>query len=147
MSGDAQRVFSPKATAWPKAASGRAALPGSGGKAEADGTPVWVESAKGSSASAVDVKVLDHAKSAQLGVSGVVFTVDGGDVRGKARVGVDYSSFAEALGGNYASRLHLVSLPACALTTPEVAACRVQTPLVTDRDAVGKNISAEVDLS
>ncbi|MEV4560294.1 RHS repeat-associated core domain-containing protein [Kitasatospora sp. NPDC049285] len=92
------------------------------------------------------MKVLDQAKSAQLGVSGVVFTVDGGDAHGKVRVGVDYSAFAEALGGNYASRLQLVSLPACALTTPEVAACQVRTPLKTDRDAAGKSVSAEVDL-
>ncbi|WP_380282172.1 RHS repeat-associated core domain-containing protein [Kitasatospora purpeofusca] len=76
----------------------------------------------------------------------MVFTVEGGGALGKARVGVDYSAFAEALGGNYASRLRLVSLPACASTTPEVAACQVQTPLVTDRDAAGKAVSAEVDL-
>ncbi|WP_455583746.1 RHS repeat domain-containing protein [Kitasatospora griseola] len=111
--------------------------------AQATGTPVWAKAGK-QPTDGVDVKVLDHAKSAQLGVSGVVFTVDGGDAHGKLRVGVDYSSFAEALGGNYASRLQLVSLPACALTTPEVAACQVQTPLATDRDANAKSLSAEI---
>ncbi|MEV4561968.1 RHS repeat-associated core domain-containing protein [Kitasatospora sp. NPDC049285] len=143
---DAKRAFVPKAVAWPKAASGRAASAAPGAKSQASGTPVWVKGSAGSSAPGADVKVLDQAKAAQLGVSGVVFTVDGGDAHGKVRVGVDYSAFAEALGGNWASRLQLVSLPACALTTPEVAACQVRTPLATDRDAAGKSVSAEVDL-
>ncbi|MEV4559335.1 RHS repeat-associated core domain-containing protein [Kitasatospora sp. NPDC049285] len=143
---DAKRAFAPKAVAWPKAASGRAASAAPGAKSQAAGTPVWVKADSSAAAPGVDVKVLDQAKSAQLGLSGVVFTVDGGDARGKVRVGVDYSAFAEALGGNWASRLQLVSLPACALTTPEVAACQVRTPLKTDRDAAGKSVSAEVDL-
>ncbi len=50
------------------------------------------------------------------------------------RVGVDYSSFAQAYGGNYGSRLKLVELPACALTTPQVTACHRQTPLESAQD-------------
>ncbi|MEV4611330.1 HYD1 signature containing ADP-ribosyltransferase family protein [Kitasatospora sp. NPDC049258] len=116
------------------------------------GTPVWVQAEKSAAGSyqgpdEVGVSVLDRQKSTDLGVSGVLFTVKPTSAgQGSVRVGVDYSAFAEAYGGNYASRLHLVSLPACALTTPEVAACRVQTPLATQRDAKTASLSAKVDL-
>lgn len=157
----AQRTFTPHATTWPKSAksSARLAAPTEktdGAKQTAAGTPVWLQAAKPDSGaykgpSDVGVTVLDHQKSAALGISGVVFTVDPSATatatgEGKVRVGVDYSAFAEAYGGNYASRLHLVTLPACALTTPEVAACRVQTPLPTLRDAKASSVSAEVKL-
>ncbi|MEV8094372.1 polymorphic toxin-type HINT domain-containing protein [Kitasatospora sp. NPDC085879] len=156
-SSQAQRAFTARATKWPKAAKGSAHLSPSEGKADgakqtAAGTPVWLQASKPATGvhagpADVGVTVLDHQRAAALGVSGMVFTLDpstAGD--GKVRVGVDYSSFAEAYGGNYASRLHLVSLPACALTTPEVAACRVQTPLPSQRDAKASSVSADVEL-
>ncbi|WP_158071947.1 RHS repeat domain-containing protein [Kitasatospora sp. CB01950] len=157
---EAQRTFTPRGTTWPKAAKGQARLAAPSEKSDGTrqavaGTPVWLQAAKSGSGahngpSDVGVTVLDHEKSAALGVSGVVFSVDastGGAADGKVRVGVDYSAFAEAYGGNYASRLQLVTLPACALTTPEVASCRVQTPLPTQRDAKASSVSAELELA
>lgn len=48
---------------------------------------------------------------------------------GSVRIGVDYGRFAGSSGGNYGSRLHLVQLLACAVTTPQLASCRTQTAL------------------
>ncbi|WP_145793482.1 polymorphic toxin-type HINT domain-containing protein [Kitasatospora atroaurantiaca] len=152
-----QQTYMPRATAWPKAAKGSAHLAAPAAKADgarqtAAGTPIWVQAKKSATGTYqgpadVGVTVLDHQKSAGLGVSGVVFSVaPSGNGQGGVRIGVDYSSFAEAYGGNYASRLHLVSLPACALTTPDVPSCRVQTPLATQRDAKASTVSAEVEL-
>ncbi|MEW2300872.1 polymorphic toxin-type HINT domain-containing protein [Streptomyces sp. NPDC006655] len=62
------------------------------------------------------------------------------------KVGLDYSAFREAVGGNYASRLRLVELPACALTTPQLAKCRKQTPLASHNDPKKTAVSAEVTL-
>ncbi|MBM9439940.1 polymorphic toxin type 28 domain-containing protein [Actinacidiphila bryophytorum] len=79
--------------------------------------------------------MLAHQDATKLGVNGVLFTVGtaaGG--AGDVQVGLDTAAFGQAYGGNYASRLHLVQLPTCALTTPELAACRTQKPLSTDRD-------------
>ena len=45
---------------------------------------------------------------------------------GSARIGLDYSSFAQVYGGDYGLGLRLVRLPDCVLTTPSVAACRVE---------------------
>ncbi|WP_371493453.1 hypothetical protein OG871_39150 [Kitasatospora sp. NBC_00374] len=155
--GEARKTYTPHATAWPKATSGSVHLAAptdksDGAKQTASGTPVWVQAAKPAAGAyqgpgEVGISVLDRQKSADLGISGVLFTVKPTTAgQGSVRVGVDYSTFAEAYGGNYASRLHLVSLPACALTTPEVPACRVQTPLTTQRDAKTASVSAEVDL-
>jgi RHS repeat-associated protein len=65
---------------------------------------------------------------------------------GRVRVGFDYSAFAQAYGGDYAQSLRLVELPACALTTPRLAACRAQTPLASTNDAATKSVSATVAL-
>ncbi|MHA6764621.1 hypothetical protein [Streptacidiphilus sp. PAMC 29251] len=116
------------------------------------GNPVWGQALpdkKGGYAgpSSLGVKVLGHSAATAVGVSGLLAQVTpAGAGRGAVRVGVDYSSFAQAYGGDYASRLHLVSLPACALTTPQLAACRVQTPLATTNDGSAKSLSATVTL-
>lgn len=55
-----------------------------------------------------------------------VFTVervDGVSSPGAVDLQVDYSGYAEAFGGNYADRLRLVELPACALTRPSDPSC------------------------
>ncbi|GLW59635.1 hypothetical protein Kpho01_76450 [Kitasatospora phosalacinea] len=154
----AQRAFTPHATTWPAAAKSSAHVlapseKSDGARQVAAGTPVWLQAPKSEDGahqgpSDIGVSVFDHQKAAALGVSGVVFTVDPSSAtsKSKVRVGVDYSAFAEAFGGNYASRLHLVTLPACALTTPDVAACRVQTPLATQQDPKTTSVSAEVEL-
>jgi len=79
------------------------------------------------------------------GISGVIFSVSGTG-RGVSQVSLDYRSFAFADGGGYASRLRLVELPACALTTPGVAACRKQTPLKSANDVSKDSLSANVAL-
>lgn len=87
------------------------------------------------------VTVLPHDAAAKAGIDGVVFTVAQATA---GAVAVDYSAFAEAAGGGYGARLHLVSLPACALTTPAVAACRTQTPLASTNDAAAQIVSASL---
>ncbi|WP_370082485.1 RHS repeat-associated core domain-containing protein [Streptacidiphilus sp. MAP12-16] len=149
-----QRVPSPnyKATAthWPAAAS--STLPIGTARSRATGSPVWGQALpdpKGVYAgpSSLGVKVLSRSAAAAAGVSGVLAQVTpAGAGRGAVRVGVDYSSFAQAYGGDYQGRLRLVQLPACALTTPQVASCRVQTPLAAVNDTVTKSLSATVTL-
>ncbi len=157
----ADRVFRAMATRWPAAASGsvtlRAPLPGqqAGPASRIAGTPVWVqavgdggiEEGTYQGPSQVSATVLSHARAVALGVSAVVFKVGGGGpVAGSVRVGLDYGAFSQAYGGNYGSRLRLVALPACALTTPQVAACRSQTPLDSVQDYRASAVSAVVSL-
>ncbi|MEV4621174.1 RHS repeat-associated core domain-containing protein [Asanoa sp. NPDC049573] len=80
--------------------------------------------------------------------NGVVLELTRGDEESsaaKANVAIDYSGFATAFGGDWAARLRLVSLPACALTTPEVPAC-APAPLATRNDATSRRVSADVAL-
>ncbi|GAA1999456.1 polymorphic toxin-type HINT domain-containing protein [Catenulispora subtropica] len=79
-------------------------------------------------ADTVHVKVLDQAAAKAARVSGVLLSVtSAGRTPGPLAGEFDYSSFRNAGGAGFGARLHLVSLPACALTTPQVPACQVQT--------------------
>ncbi|AUG78182.1 hypothetical protein CFP65_3386 [Kitasatospora sp. MMS16-BH015] len=96
----------------------------------------------------VQVAMLDRARGEQAGVRGPVFTVTPSDSSGgRVSLELDYSAFKDAYGANWGSRLQLVQLPACALTTPDQAQCRTTTPVASSaNDAVGKRLVADVDL-
>lgn len=98
------------------------------GRVKAGSLPVWVASAptpagqdvvrgSGAAISTVDrvrVEVAGRAEAARAGVSGIVVKVsraDGVRRAGAVTVQVDYSGFAEAYGGDWATRLRLVTLP------------------------------------
>ncbi|WP_308082894.1 RHS repeat-associated core domain-containing protein [Streptomyces sp. NK15101] len=55
---------------------------------------------------------------------------------------MDYSAIRGAYAAGWASRLRLVTLPACALTTPGKAECRKQTPLATENDTSAHTLTA-----
>jgi len=154
-----------------KDASGKArtaamALPAKG-SSRAGSLPVWVgpgiagasASPAGSSRAAADlagrpgtvrVTMAPRAAAVRAGVSGVVFTVAQAGSAAAPRlvhVSLDYSSFAYADGGDFAARLRLVELPACALTTPGVPACRREVPLVSSDDVRLDRLGANVTLS
>lgn len=77
----------------------------------------------------VKVTVADHKAAQRSGVQGLLFSMAGTSTApGRAKIRVDYSAFRGAYGGDWASRLRLVQLPGCALTTPAVPRCRVRTP-------------------
>ncbi|MFE9904903.1 RHS repeat domain-containing protein [Streptomyces achromogenes] len=84
----------------------------------------------------MDLSVHSRAAAQKAGVNGVLLTVDpagtsnkpNGDTN-KVRISLDYSSINDIYGGNFGPRLRLVTLPACALTTPEWKSCRSQTPV------------------
>jgi RHS repeat-associated protein len=62
----------------------------------------------------VTVTVADRAATAKAGVSGLAFDLrraDGVPAAGEVLVRVDYSAFRQAYGGDWASRLRIVSLP------------------------------------
>ncbi|MEV4283405.1 polymorphic toxin-type HINT domain-containing protein [Actinoplanes xinjiangensis] len=151
---DAKVPHQARATNLPKAASAAVNLVDAAGKpagkTRAAGTPVWARamaSSRGYTGPAqATVQVLDQQTAQKAGVSGAVLKVTPeGGASGEVQIGVDYRNFAEAYGGNYGSRLQLVQLPACALTTPEVAACRTRTPLKSSNDVKTHAVSAEIN--
>ncbi|MFJ1805193.1 MULTISPECIES: polymorphic toxin-type HINT domain-containing protein [unclassified Streptomyces] len=120
---------------WPKAGTATVDLTTAGATkpVKAGGLPVWVASADGSGAvGQVRVQAASHAKTLRSGANGMLLgiTPSGATAAGgRVKVVVDYAAIAKAYGGGYGSRLQLVQLPGCALTTPERAECQKRTPL------------------
>ncbi len=65
---------------------------------------------------------------------------------GPVTVRLDYREFAAAYGGDWASRLRLVELPACSLTTPSAPGCEAQTPVPAGNDYAAGQVWAKVTL-
>ncbi|MEV0133324.1 RHS repeat-associated core domain-containing protein [Dactylosporangium sp. NPDC050688] len=121
-------------------------------RTRAGALPVWVgapaakSGGKAGRASRVRVSVRDRAAVPAALRDGVVFDVaraDGESAAGDAAITVDYGGFATAYGGDWASRLRLVELPACALTTPGEAACRA-VPVASHNDLAQQQVTADV---
>ncbi|MCX4860063.1 RHS repeat-associated core domain-containing protein [Streptomyces canus] len=146
----AQRAAAEQKASWPAAAEDTAQIPGHGkAKVTVGGLPVTISSssAKDDAASGqARVRVLSREAATAAGIKGVLLTADA-TAPGTAEVSVDYSAFASGYGGGWSGRLRLVQLPACALTTPKKAACRVKTPLDSSNDISGQTVSAKVDLA
>ena len=95
---------------------------------------------------AVRVEVLPRSVVEQAGIAGVLFRVSRSDEvpsAGQVRLHVDYSDFRHAYGADWASRLRLIALPECALTTPEAASC-APTVLPTRNDDSRSTVVADV---
>jgi hypothetical protein len=96
------------------------------------------------------VQVGSHAQATSLGMSGLVVGLtraDGGRSAASVDVSLSYARMAANYGGDWGSRLYLVQLPACALSTPAVAACHRPEAVKSVNDARHKVIRATVTLS
>ncbi|WP_416905708.1 polymorphic toxin-type HINT domain-containing protein [Micromonospora echinospora] len=127
---------------------------GSGTLAKPGGLPVRVSAAKaetgrqaGPAPRRVQVSVLDRPTTNRSGVKGVLLKVAAADsTAGRLTVSVDYTAFATAYGADWSSRLRLVSLPTCALTTPGEKQCAAK-PLQSRNDLGVRTVSADVPVS
>ncbi|MBC3844540.1 hypothetical protein GXW82_43465 [Streptacidiphilus sp. 4-A2] len=147
---------SPTATAKTAAASGSSAP----APVRAGSLPVWLGTAPtatprpaGTSARTAPaapatgrakVQVLPQSAAKAAGIDGLLLQVTPQQVMGPVQLTLDYQSFADAFGGDWASRLRLVQLPGCALTSPQLASCRIQRPLDTSNDTRAGRLSADL---
>lgn len=100
--------------------------------------------------SKLHVTVSGRSAATKAGVDGLIVSIgraDGVDRPGPAKVEIDYGSFKGAYGGDWASRLRLVQLPACALTTPDQAACQAATAVKTTNDTETSTLTAQVTVA
>ncbi|MFJ5876063.1 RHS repeat-associated core domain-containing protein [Streptomyces sp. NPDC093088] len=110
------------------------------------GVRVRKQNAKASERTRVNVLGQDAAR--RLGVEGVVLSVEPlQKATGEVRVELDYDAFRGAYGGDWASRLTLRELPACALTTPGAKGCATGKELPTSNDVEAGRLSAPVTLA
>ncbi|WP_329418309.1 RHS repeat-associated core domain-containing protein [Streptomyces sp. NBC_01268] len=132
---------------WPKAGAADLTLAKEAATATPGGLPVAVTPVKGKAGvptgAEATVTVLDQTIASRLGITGVVLTAEA-QQGGSAEVSVGYDAFASAIGGGWSGRLRLVQLPACALTTPQKAECRIQKPLASRNDTKRRTVSAPV---
>nr|WP_233361622.1 polymorphic toxin-type HINT domain-containing protein [Streptomyces sp. GMR22] len=149
-------------TTWPRAASGVVTLPAAGGKAgtgpkKVRGLPLALDAEGGRGKAArgdVTARVLGREVARKAGVDGPLFTLQPhpgqksvkNTMAGRVRARIDYASFAGVYGGGYASRLTLVELPACVLTTPARRQCRTPKPVEVVNDTEKRTLTAQ-DLS
>jgi RHS repeat-associated protein len=126
---------------WPSGGTGVTAVPEAGG-------------------AAVTASVLDRATTERAGITGLLLRVTPAAQRSAAAhktaaaqesaasLTVDYSGFRYAYGGDWAARLRLVQLPACAATTPELARCRQRVPVASRNDVTaGRLVAPRVSAS
>ncbi|WP_307833919.1 RHS repeat-associated core domain-containing protein [Actinoplanes regularis] len=146
------------APVWPKAAG--AVLDVSAGDASAAGSdllPIRVTQPARAATSRsarpgpgrIRAEVLARTATDRAGVRGVLMRLgraDGVTTPGDTRITLDYRSFATAYGADWSSRLRLVTLPACALTTPERKECAAR-PLASSNDVAAKTLSATMTVS
>ncbi|MER7937019.1 MULTISPECIES: ricin-type beta-trefoil lectin domain protein [unclassified Streptomyces] len=138
---------------WPRAGSAVVDLDTHGrtGPVRAGALPVWVAPAgTGRGVDSVRVQAASHAQTLRTGANGMLLGITPSGTqaaRGRVKVVIDYSEIARAYGGGYGSRLRLVQLPGCALTTPERAECQKATPLKFTNRAAAHQLTATVTMA
>lgn len=138
----------PKATHFPAVTSAELKLGRPGEVRRLDRSPIELAAhGPAGNGRTVRVDVLDAAAAARAGVSGFVFRMSGyGTATLPVSLSVDYSAFAERFGAGYADRLHLVTLPPCAVADPRPADCAAGGVPVRSRTERGNNrLVADID--
>ncbi|SEU27341.1 RHS repeat-associated core domain-containing protein [Nonomuraea wenchangensis] len=108
--------------------------------------PVRLSEVKGTGAGPVKVETLPADTVRKLGGVGVAARLTA-DKAGKVRAEFSYASFRDAYGGNFATRLQLLRMPACALTTPRPRDCAVRPQQVkAHNDVKTGTLTADVDV-
>ncbi|MFB9512988.1 RHS repeat domain-containing protein [Streptomyces purpureus] len=96
------------------------------------------------------VTLKDRKTAQKAGVEGLLLSVQRTKAQattGRAELEIDYSRIRGAYGAGWSSRLKLVTLPACALTTPAKAECRTRTLLPTKNNTSKHTLTATVPLA
>ncbi|MYQ52807.1 MULTISPECIES: polymorphic toxin-type HINT domain-containing protein [unclassified Streptomyces] len=137
---------------WPTATSTEVELGATGARTESAGAPPVSLAPTGkqnrlraAAPTKLRVTIESRAAADKAGVDGLLLSVgrtESADDDRPVDVTVDYTSFKDAYGGDWAARLSLVQMPACALSTPQKSECRATQPLKTVNDTEEKTLTA-----
>ncbi|MER5372056.1 polymorphic toxin-type HINT domain-containing protein [Streptomyces sp. NPDC002553] len=140
-----------KKPVWPSAGKATVTVPASGTAQAAAGTlpitlapPAKTAKSEKAALGPITVEVLDRAQTGKLGVKGLVLKVTGPATGGSAALGIDYSRFASAYGGDWAGRLQASRLPDCAVSNPAAAQCHGTTRLEYVNDRADQQLTAQL---
>ncbi len=114
-------------------------------------SPIWIAPASGGDSPVnLRVRFAGPAAARKAGFrSGLLLGISplaGSAALGQVQVQVDVSALAGEYGGDYAQRLRLVELPACALDTPGLRACQREVPVAGSLDPASGRLRATVSL-
>lgn len=143
---------------WPDAGTGTVSVPAAtAARAQVGDLPVSLKAARSpkarkatATASTIRVDWYSHKDATRAGFGrGALLRLSGPDDQAPAStdVTVDYSSFAHAYGGDYASRLRLVRLPSCATSIARARSCGPATPLASANDVAHHTVTATADIT
>ncbi|MFC0432206.1 RHS repeat-associated core domain-containing protein [Kutzneria buriramensis] len=142
--------WQPTSPSWPSGSADVTLATTSTAAVRAGALPVRLaKTAAADAAPSAKVDVSSKQAAAAAGVHGVVFSVqrtDSGSTPSKVHVNLDYGAFRDAYGGGWSSRLRLVQLPACALSTPMKAECRAESPIPSANDARAGTVGGDIAL-
>ncbi len=143
--GDVGTADSPSST---NPATGDKQVPGDHAGATGTATPSSVAPATSTtSAARVRVDLLGDKVAHQIGGDKVAFRLhplDRNAIDRRVAVVIDYSTFETTYGGDWALRLQLRKLPACALTTPDDPACDRYEIIPTSNSYADNTLTATV---
>ncbi|GAA1613438.1 RHS repeat-associated core domain-containing protein [Kribbella sancticallisti] len=163
---EAKAVKATPKVAWPAAGAAEVAVPApaagwtamlagrqAGPRARAGSLPVWVGSAIPASATATAKASdtapatlrIDLSRRATDGLLLKLTRTDGLKQPGKVSLQLNYNDFRDAFGGDWALRLQLLKMPACALTRPGTPAC-AGTPVPVQNSGDG-TLTGDVTVS
>ncbi|WP_329092257.1 polymorphic toxin-type HINT domain-containing protein [Streptosporangium sp. NBC_01469] len=142
-------VVKPKPPVWPKAGSAEVEV--TSALVRAGELPVRIGAVdSGTGTGAVKVQTLSAEVVRTLsgvGVAARFERADGGDQPGKVRAEFSYADFRDGFGGNFAGRLQILRLPACAVQTPRPRGCVIQPQVVkASNDLKAGVLVAEVEI-
>ncbi|MGW1158196.1 hypothetical protein ACWD48_08185, partial [Streptomyces sp. NPDC002519] len=145
-------AYRTQAPQWPKAGTATVGL-GARSAAKpvkAGALPVWIASAdEKHPVDEVRIQTASHSQTLRTGANGMLLGITPSGptaARGRVKVVIDYATIAKAYGGGFGSRLQLVQLPGCALTTPQRAECRKRTPIAFTNRPTAKQLTATITL-
>ncbi|GAA2470546.1 RHS repeat-associated core domain-containing protein [Streptomyces thermolineatus] len=96
----------------------------------------------------VKVEVLDRKAVEPVGGVGMGLRLTGADGTQEPQpveVSLDYGGFRHAYGGDFAERLRLVKMPACALVTPKARKCSTREFVEADNDVEAGTLTAVLE--
>ncbi|NJP91609.1 hypothetical protein HCN51_19455 [Nonomuraea sp. FMUSA5-5] len=138
-----------KKPVWPQPGKAEVSVPEPGKLAAAGTLPVQVAQAQGAGPDKVSVETLAPETAAKLGGVGIaarMVRADGGASPGKVRATFSYADFRDAHGGQFASRLQVVRLPACAVQVPRPKTCVTRPTVVpSSNNLKAGTLTAEVE--
>lgn len=152
--GDDPSTDRPARPEWPGASKSTVDL-AAGKKTKVAASPVWLTSTDGARVEDVAVHVLGRDAAERAGVRGLLLQVGKGAagkgslaapsaaITDPVSVSVGYAGLETAYGGDWVSRLRLVEMPDCIVTTPTVSACREGTPLPSQINPKARTVTAQ----